>query len=80
MLAQQPDNSDANKGNQRTATADRQKKSAADRDLTKKIRSPIVEDRSPSTDTHNVKVMVRNGEVTVKGEDEKGATSKDSAA
>ena len=76
-FAQQPDNTGANKGSQGTATADQQKENAADRDLAKKIRQSLVEDKSLSTYGHNVKVIVRNGEVTLKGpvksEDEKAA-------
>jgi hyperosmotically inducible periplasmic protein len=71
--AQQPDNTAANK--QQTPTADQQKETAADRELAQKIRKSIVDDKSLSTYAHNVKVIVRNGMVTLKGpvqsEDEK---------
>jgi osmotically-inducible protein OsmY len=74
---QQPDNTGANKTNQDAATADQQKENAADRDLAKKIRQSIVDDKSLSTYAHNVKIIVRNGNVTLKGpvktEDDKAA-------
>jgi len=70
---QQPDNTSANK--QQTTTADQQKETAEDRELAQKIRKSIVGDKSLSTYGHNVKVIVRNGVVTLKGpvqsEDEK---------
>jgi osmotically-inducible protein OsmY len=75
----QPDNTANNKGDnsKAAATADNQKESAADRDLAKKIRKSITSDSSLSTYAHNVKVIVRNGQVTLKGpvksEDEKNA-------
>ena len=70
---QQPDNTGANK--QQATTADQQKETAADRELAQKIRKSIVDDKSLSNYGHNVKVIVRNGVVTLKGpvqsEDEK---------
>jgi osmotically-inducible protein OsmY len=70
---QQPDNTAANK--QQATTADQQKETAEDRELAQKIRKSIVDDKSLSTYGHNVKVIVRNGMVTLKGpvksEDEK---------
>ena len=63
--AQQPDNTAANK--QQAPTADQQKETAADRELAQKIRKSIVDDKSLSTYGHNVKVIVRNGMVTLKG-------------
>ena len=70
---QQPDNTGANK--QQATTADQQKETAEDRELAQKIRKSIVGDKSLSTYGHNVKVIVRNGVVTLKGpvqsEDEK---------
>ena len=71
--AQQPDNTGANRGT--APSADQQSNSPADRDLAKKIRRSIEEDKNLSTYAHNVKVIVRDGEVTLKGpvksEDEK---------
>jgi osmotically-inducible protein OsmY len=73
MSQQQPDNTGANK--QDTPTADQQKETAADRELAQKIRQSISSDKSLSTYGHNVKVIVRNGTVVLKGpvqsEDEK---------
>jgi osmotically-inducible protein OsmY len=63
--AQQPDNTRVNKDNQ--PTADQQKETKADRDLAAKIRSSITADKSLSTYAHNVKIIVQNGEVTLKG-------------
>lgn len=73
----QPDNTTNNKGdnNKGSVTADQQKMNPADRDLAKKIRRSITSDSSLSTYAHNVKVIVRDGMVTLKGpvksEDEK---------
>jgi hyperosmotically inducible protein len=70
---QQPDNTAANK--QQATTADQQKETPADRELAQKIRKSIVDDKSLSVYGHNVKVIVRNGIVSLKGpvksEDEK---------
>jgi osmotically-inducible protein OsmY len=67
--AQQADNSKANKPNQEqgTPTADQQKMNPADRDITKKIRSALHNDSSLSTYAHNVKIITREGKVTLKG-------------
>lgn len=81
---QQPDNTSANKNSQGTPTADQQKETPADRDLAKKIRQSIVSDKSLSTYAHNVKVVVRDGNVTLKGpvksEDEKAAVESKATA
>jgi hyperosmotically inducible protein len=65
----QPDNSKANKGDQKAGaiTADQQKMSASDRDLTQKIRKAVIADKSLSTYAHNVKIISRDGVVTLKG-------------
>ncbi len=68
-----PDNSAANQaqGN----TADQQSSAASDRMLTKKIRQALMADKSLSTYGHNVKIITKDGSVTLKGpvhsEDEK---------
>jgi osmotically-inducible protein OsmY len=69
LAAQQPDNTKANKPNQDqgTPTADQQKMSAGDRDMTKKIRSALHNDSSLSTYAHNIKIITREGKVTLKG-------------
>ena len=48
-------------------TADQQKETATDRDLTQKIRRSLVADKSLSTYAHNVKVVSQGGTVTLKG-------------
>ena len=62
---QQPDNTGANKQN--GTTADQQKNNPEDRELAQKIRRAITSDNTISTDGHNVKVIVRDGMVTLKG-------------
>jgi len=49
------------------ATADKQKMNAADRELAQKVRKAIVDDKTLSTYAHNVKVIARDGMVTLKG-------------
>ena len=74
-----PDNSKTNKRDRdkNSPTADRQKMNATDRDLAKRIRASIVDDKSLSTYAHNVKIVAQDGKVTLKGpvrsEDEKNA-------
>lgn len=76
IYAQAPDNTGVNKQN-RENTADQQKNDHTDVDLTKSIRRSIVQDKSLSSDAHNVKIVAQNGTVTLKGpvksEDEKKA-------
>ena len=79
VCAQQsaPDNTKTNQGdaNKGATTADQQKMNAADRSITKEIRSSIMKDKSLSTYAHNIKVVTQDGKVTLKGpvrsEDEK---------
>jgi hypothetical protein len=52
FAAQQADNSGANKDH--GTTADQQKNNNADRDMAKRIRQSIVEDKTLSTYGHNV--------------------------
>lgn len=58
-------------------TADQQKENVGDRDLTANIRKALVDNKELSTYAHNVKIVSRNGMVTLKGpvrsEDEKKA-------
>jgi hyperosmotically inducible periplasmic protein len=67
------DNSKSNKD--QSPTADDQKMNPADRELTKKIRASIHQDKSLSTYAHNIKIIAQSGKVTLKGpvrsEDEK---------
>lgn len=65
----QPDNSGVNKRDRRDEemTSDKQGQSKTDIELTRKIRRAIMEDDSLSTYGHNVKIIARNGMVTLKG-------------
>lgn len=77
--AKAPDNTKVNKRDRKAGepTADQQKENTSDRETARKIRRAIVADKSLSTYAHNVKVIVQNGAVTLKGpvrsEDEKKA-------
>lgn len=81
-----PDNTKMNHGdaNKGAVTADHQKMNPADREITKKIRSAIFQDKSLSTYAHNVKIVTRNGQVTLKGpvrtEEEKSTVESKAAA
>jgi hyperosmotically inducible periplasmic protein len=76
-----PDNSANNKAHSRTA--DQQSEATSDRMLTKKIRQSLVADKSLSTYGHNVKIITKDGMVTLKGpvhsEDEKSAIASKAA-
>ena len=52
---------------QGAVTADQQKENAGDRELTQKIRSALMKDKTLSTYAHNVKVVSQDGQVTLKG-------------
>ena len=71
-----PDNTKMNK-NQNPPTADQQKMNPEDRAITQKIRKSIHDDTTLSTYAHNIKVITREGKVTLRGpvrsEDEKSA-------
>jgi hyperosmotically inducible periplasmic protein len=64
-----PDNTAVNKRDRSPgeATADQQKMNPADRELTAKIRSALMADKSLSTYAHNVKIISQSGTVTLKG-------------
>jgi hyperosmotically inducible protein len=64
-----PDNTKVNKRDRNAdeVTADQQKMNAADRDMTRKIRRSILADKSLSTYAHNIKIISRDGAVTLKG-------------
>jgi hyperosmotically inducible protein len=74
-----PDNSKTNKRDRdnNSPTADRQKMNATDRDLSKRVRSALMNDKSLSTYAHNIKIVAQDGKVTLKGpvrsEEEKSA-------
>ena len=48
-------------------TADQQKENRSDRELARQVRRALVKDKSLSTYAHNVKVIARDGAVTLKG-------------
>ena len=62
---------------QNEPTADQQKETRSDRDITQQIRRSIIKDKALSTYAHNVKIVTQGGQVTLKGpvrsEDEKKA-------
>jgi hyperosmotically inducible protein len=60
-----PDNSVNNKMHHKTA--DQQMDDTSDRATTQKIRKAIIADKSLSMYGHNVKIITRNGAVTLKG-------------
>ena len=63
------DNTKVNKRDrsQDQVTADQQKMNPADRSTTKQIRKAIMQDQSLSTYAHNIKIITRDGKVTLKG-------------
>jgi hyperosmotically inducible protein len=64
-----PDNSKVNKRDRDKAspTADQHKMSPTDRELTRKIRAALHQDKSLSTYAHNVKIVTQDGRVTLRG-------------
>jgi hyperosmotically inducible periplasmic protein len=60
-----PDNSANNKAHM--TTADQQSENTSDRQLTQKIRQSIIADKSLSMYGHNVKIITKDGAVTLKG-------------
>lgn len=80
LQAQQPPAPDNTKVNTRDrkpsqVTADQQKNNKSDLEITRDIRKALIADKSLSTYAHNVKIVTRDGKVTLKGpvrtEDEK---------
>ena len=71
------DNTKVNERDRKTGavTADQQKENEGDRELTANIRKALMDNKELSTYAHNVKIVSRNGMVTLKGpvrtEDEK---------
>jgi osmotically-inducible protein OsmY len=53
--------------NENATTAQTQKETTSDRELTQNVRKAIMADKSLSTYAHNVKVISQNGTVTLKG-------------
>jgi hypothetical protein len=69
--------------NQPPETASTAKLNKADRDLTQQIRKSIVADKSLSAQAHNVKILTKDGMVTLKGQvqtDEEKKAIEDKAA
>lgn len=60
-----PDNTKRNQN--AGVTADQQKNNSSDMEMTRRIRRLIMNDKALSTYAHNVKVITRNGHVTLKG-------------
>jgi hyperosmotically inducible periplasmic protein len=82
--AAKPDNTKVNKEYpNKKMSADQQAENPADRKLTQQVRRALVKDKSLSTYGHNVKVISRDGNVTLKGpvrsEQEKAAVEKTAA-
>ena len=75
----QADNTKVNKRDRSSnaVTADQQKENAGDRELSANIRKALMDNKDLSTYAHNVKIVSRNGMVTLKGpvrsQDEKTA-------
>lgn len=63
------DNTGVNKRDRAEAekTADEAKSNKSDVELTAEIRRAVVDDKALSTNAHNVKIIVQNGRVTLKG-------------
>ena len=78
------DNTKKNKEENKGATADQQKENKTDREITREIRRTVVKDKSLSVTAHNVKIITKDGHVTLKGpvksEDEKKTVEKAAAA
>jgi osmotically-inducible protein OsmY len=64
-----PDNTRTNKRDTQKGepTADQQKMNPNDRELAKKIRASLMDDKSLSTYAHNIKIIAQDGKVTLKG-------------
>ena len=81
-----PDNTKVNQRdrNQSEPTADQQKENRSDRDISQQIRKSVTQDKSLSTDAHNIKIISQNGAVTLKGpvrsDEEKKAVEAKAAA
>ena len=80
--AQAVDNSSQNKG--QLNTADKQSNAASDRRTAAQVRKALIADKDLSTYAHNVKVLVADGTVTLKGpvksDDEKQKVATDAAS
>ncbi|HBA89952.1 MAG TPA: phospholipid-binding protein [Geobacter sp.] len=61
------DNAKMNKEQKTEETAEQQKETKSDREITRKIRRMVVKDKSLSMKAHNVKIITKDGKVTLKG-------------
>jgi hyperosmotically inducible periplasmic protein len=61
------DNSKMNKEHSKALTADQQSENKADLKITQNIRRAVMKDKSLSQYAHNVKIITRDGAVTLKG-------------
>jgi osmotically-inducible protein OsmY len=81
-----PDNTKTNQGDagKDAVTADQQGSTDADRQTTRQIRKALMKDSSLSTYAHNIKIITRNGRVTLRGpvrtEDERAGIEAKAAA
>jgi osmotically-inducible protein OsmY len=68
-VGQAPDNTKTNQRdrNDHAVTADQQNMTKADLDLLQKIRQSVTADKTLSTYAHNVKIVVQEGNVTLRG-------------
>jgi hyperosmotically inducible periplasmic protein len=86
VWAQSPDNTKTNERDRAKAavTADQQKENKSDRQIAADIRRSITADKSLSSYARNVKIIARNGQVTLKGPvrtgEEKDAVAQKAAA
>lgn len=78
------DNTKKNKEENKGLTADQQKENKTDREITREIRRAVVKDKTLSVKAHNVKIITKDGQVTLKGpvksEDEKKTVEKAATA
>jgi hyperosmotically inducible periplasmic protein len=63
------DNTKVNQRDQKSGavTADQQKENDSDREISANIRKALMDNKALSTYAHNVKIITRNGVVTLKG-------------
>ena len=62
-----PDNTKANQRDRSKPTADQGGNSAVDRDIMRRIRKSVLDDKSLSSYAHNAKIIAHDGKVTLKG-------------
>ena len=68
VSAQTPDNTRSNRDPANQAnSADKQSNAQSDVELTARIRRSVMDDKSLSTDGHNVKIVANHGTVTLSG-------------